>query len=146
MKKRSLALAVLACAFCLMGMGELGGGTDEIPEPDEYFAATITDKEMVAIRAEHLACDGQTMLKALRGKATISVPFSRIRAAEFTAGEDGYQDATITLQDNSVHRVRVKNIVKCTGMTEIGGMSIRTRDLHRVDFEYGAEAPATPEN
>ena len=143
---RSLAILVLVSAVALLGMGDLGGAGDEIPEPDEYFAGKIVDRDMVEAQAHYLACDGQTFLKALRGKAIVSIPFARIRSAEFSDGEDGYQNAKVTLHDGTVHEVQVKNIVKCTGKTDIGGMMIRIKDVYKVEFDPQAEKPIVKED
>ena len=135
--------AVLAAAVVLMSMGGMGGSDDAVPTPDRNFAATITDKTNVVTHAEYLACDGKTVLRAERGKTVVTVPFEKIRSAEFRNAEKDYQQVTLLLNDGTTHEVQVPNGEKCTGTTDLGAVSIRVRDLLRVQIEP-ARKPAPP--
>ena len=141
--KRTMTLAAVAAALFLLSMGGMGGSDDAVPTPDRNFHATITDKANVVTRAEYLACDGKTNLRAERGKAVVTIPFEKIRSVEFRDGEKDAQQATVLLNDGTTHQVSVRNGEKCTGTTDLGGMSIHVKDLLRVVFEPD-QKPAAP--
>ena len=122
--KRSMTVCAVAAALFLVSMSGLGGSDDAVPTPDRNFAATITDKTNVVTRAQYLACE-------------------KIRSAEFRNAEKDVQQVTLVLNDGTTHQVQVPNGEKCTGTTDLGAMSIRAKDLLRVEIEP-APKPAAP--
>lgn len=144
MKRMHAALlAVLAVGF--LGMGGLGGPPPgEIPQPEDFFAATIVDKDLVRSTADWVACDGQTFLPGMRGKAEVNVPFARIDKIAFTDEDRLNQRAKITLTDGKNAELLVKNSLECTGYTALGNMTIKVQHLHEVTFDHNAAPPAEP--
>ena len=141
--KRSMTVCAVAAALFLVSMSGLGGSDDAVPTPDRNFAATITDKTNVVTRTQYLACEGKTVLRAERGKTVVTIPFEKIRSAEFRNAEKDVQQVTLVLNDGTTHQVQVPNGEKCTGTTDLGAMSIRAKDLLRVEIEP-APKPAAP--
>lgn len=139
--KKAAAIGILVCASVFfMGMGDLTGG-DEAPKPAKFFAATITDKDLVTMQAEYIACEGGTTIKATLGKASITIPFEKISIVEFQDAGDGFQETTIKLFDGTEHKVKTRNLVKCTGHTKLGAIAIKTADLLKVEFQKDAKPP-----
>ena len=142
--RRSLVFLLFAGA-AVLGMSGLGAPpANEIPTPEEFFAATITDRSLVVVRAENVACDGETFLKARYGRAEVTISFSRIGSITFRDGDSGYQAATVQLTDGTSTEVQVGNGMSCTGYTELGTMAIKVRDLYQVQFEPNA-TPTLPQ-
>jgi hypothetical protein len=125
-------------------MSGLGGNDETAPRPSENFPATITDRTLVVTRVEFCACEGATALPAQRGKAKVSIPFEKIGYVEFRDGSDGMQQATVHLTDGAAHPVLVKGSVRCTGVSDLGDLSIRVQDVRKVVFEPRSKTPPAP--
>ena len=141
MRKILLFAALCWMAVFLPGMGALAPKSDaEIPIPDENYSGQVTDKVFVVSKANNMSCGGETFLKAYSGKASVAIPFEKIQKAAFKDSEEqGYQDVTLFFWDGQEHAVRVKNILECSGRTELGPMRIRARDLSKIEFDKRRE-------
>ncbi|MDP8255016.1 MAG: hypothetical protein P9M14_04650 [Candidatus Alcyoniella australis] len=142
MKRLIVLILVLAGILALTcGMSGLGGpSATVIPEPDENYTVTVIDKSLVSAPAWNVTCDGDTFLVGLRGKAQVAIDFEKIQAVDFVSGDQGFQNAAVLFWDGSSHEIKVKNMVRCSGRTDIGIMQIKVRDIHRIEFIQGTKS------
>ena len=140
--KKPILFAVLCWMLVFLpGMGAIAPKSDaEIPIPKDNFTGTVTDKLSVTSKVSNMSCGGETFLKSYSGKAMVAVPFEKIQRASFRDSEEaGFQDATLIFRDGQEHQVRVKNILECSGKTELGPMRIHARDLSKIEFDKAPE-------
>jgi len=137
MKKLTSLIAIAVAAAMLTGMGSLGSKAETgIPIPDENFRAVVTDKLLLSSKAENVSCNGETFFKAYRGKMQVAIPFKKVKKAVFReTEEEGFQEVTVIFWDGGEHVVKMRNIVKCFGQTDLGPMQIKIRDLAKIEFE-----------
>ena len=123
-------------AVCILAMGNLGApGIDEIPEPDRNFAAVVVDKAMISTHLEKVSFDGNTVFVGYRGKGEVSISFDRVKHAAFEkSDEPSYQLVRITLTDDRVVEIKMKNVLTLFGMSELGPFRIKVKDISSISF------------
>ena len=140
-----ITILLFTCALFLMGMEGLGGSSDiKFPKPKLNYGATITDSEGVVHKANFISVNGKTSITGLRGKANITVNFNRVASATFSKTETKtWVTAHVVLRSGREIDLKVKGLARCYGMTDLGEMSVRMRDLRQIVFDK--ELPANPE-
>ena len=136
-RKMLLIIAVVTLAAFGLGMEGLGGSGDEkFPEPKLNYKAVVTDDQLVVHNAHHVSVSGDTSLSGYRGAAWLTVDFSRIKKVDIGANsEKAYMTADITLRNGKTVVLKVKKLTRCYGITDIGKMSVRMRDIKSIVFD-----------
>jgi hypothetical protein len=145
MKRFGLLLLIGTLALLLMGMEGFGSSSDtQFPNPKLNYKATITDLDGIAHKATKVSANGKTALTGYKGKATLTINFKRIKSISVRKMDDKtYVMADLTLRDGKAVELKVKGLVRCYGITDVGELSVRMRDIKAVVFDD--ELPKTEE-
>ncbi len=129
-------LLLCTTVLFILGMEGFGGSSDKFPEPKLDYGATITDLEGVDHQARKISFNGDTALTGFRGKASLTITFKRIARVDVTKTETKtYVNAHLLLRDGKEVDLRVKGLARCYGITDLGEMSVRMRDLKTIVFD-----------
>jgi hypothetical protein len=140
-RRLPIFLLVIAIAALTMGMESMGG-SDKFPTPKVNYLATVTDTTMVVHQASFVSIGGDTDLSGYRGKAFVTIHFKRISRVAVKPGESkAFVRATVTLTDGEQVDLKVKGLLRCYGVTDIGNMSIRMRDVRSIELKKGPDEP-----
>lgn len=108
---------------------------DEIPQPKANFTVVVVDKAMVSTQLEKASFEGDTVFMGYRGKGEVSISFEKVKHAAFIDSEEpSYQLVRITLVDNQVVEIKMKNIITLYGMSELGPFRIKVKDISSLSF------------
>ena len=136
-------LLIIAMALLFMGMEGLGGSSEKFPMPKLNYKAVVTDMEAVEHQAHHVSVNGKTSLSGFRGKASLSVDFRRIDRVTISKGDTKtYVYAHVVLRNGREVDLKVKGLTRCYGVTDLGEMSVRMRDIKSIVFD---KTPPEPE-
>ncbi|NLH50381.1 MAG: hypothetical protein GX444_17510 [Myxococcales bacterium] len=137
-------LALLALSFFLLGMGDMGAGSEKTPRrPQENFTATVTDRSQNKLAVTHVHCEGKTSIKGYLGEMRLTLTFAKIKQVDFSPATSGYVDGTVRFRDGEPREFRFKNLTRCYGDADVGQLMIRLRDLKQIVFDDAN--PAAPE-
>jgi len=127
---------IVIFTLAVLAMGNLGApGVDEIPEPDRNFAAVVVDKAMVSTHLEKVSFDGKTVFVGYRGKGEVSVSFDKVKHAAFEDSEEpSYQLVRLTLADDRIVEIKMKNVLTLFGMSELGPFRIKVRNISSISL------------
>jgi len=135
-----ILIGLIAVSF--LGMSGLSASEDKFPKPKLDYKAQIIDQDMVRHDVSKISVDGKTALPGYRGKAFLSIDFRRIKQIDFVAGsEKTFVLAKIKLRNGKDTELKVKGLLRCHGMTELGPMSVRARDIRTVVFDDDLPKP-----
>ncbi|MCB1154984.1 MAG: hypothetical protein H6684_10905 [Deltaproteobacteria bacterium] len=138
MKLRRSWILILVIAFMSLGMGSMGAGAGgKVKRPKHNFRATITDVSSVQTHVEYAACGGHTRLEGNNGKSEVSIPFERVERVVISDKDERYKTATVNFWDGRTFQVDIKAYLACTGVTEMGDVTVKVRYLRQIDFERG---------
>lgn len=127
-------LVVFVLSFFAMS-GLSAPTVDEIPKPEANFSVIVVDKAMVSTQLEKASFEGEVVFMGYRGKGEVSISFNKVKHAAFVeADEPSYQLVRITLVDNQVVEIRMKNIITFYGMSELGPFRIKVKDISSLSF------------
>ena len=131
-----LTIIIMACAIFSMGM-ELGGsGGENFPKPKLNYKAAITDIEGMVHKAEFISLNGKTSITGQKGKANITINFRKIQSAVFSKTESkSWVMAHFILRSGKKVDIKVKGLSRCYGITDLGKMSVRIRDIKAIVFD-----------
>lgn len=142
------AALVGTIAFSTMGMGGGSGGGEEstIPIPARNFSVLAKDVQGNAMRTERFTCDGKVYFRGRMGRATITLPFAKVRKVIVSkvgeAGDSLGSAVKITLKredgtpgSGDVMALELDRGSKCYGETRYGDYEILLRDLAELEFE-----------
>jgi len=133
---------ILLISFFAMGMEGFSSSDEEFPEPDLNYSATLTDIEGVEHIISMASFSGGSELVGLVGKASFTVDFKKIKRVEIEKIENKtYVLARVWLRGGKQVKLQVKALAKCYGVTELGKMTIRIRDIKSIVF---SDEPAAP--
>ena len=126
------ALAILALALPLLGMGMLGGGAGGAPERN--YEAVFVDRDGTRVEAKWVSAGGELALTGELGRGTLRVPFDDIRNVTFKGDDKKALVARVELAEGEPVELELRSSLTFTGQTEVGQYRIRARDLQSVEF------------
>ena len=130
----TITIFLLIAAFFHLGMEGLGS-SEKFPEPELDYRATVTDLEMVEHHVKNVSINGKTSLTGFRGKASVTVDFSRISQAQVSPGDKkAFVNVHLVLRDGRKVELRVNGLSRCYGVTDLGQTSVRMRDIKSIVF------------
>ncbi|MCL4235654.1 MAG: hypothetical protein KJ042_14175 [Deltaproteobacteria bacterium] len=146
-------IPIMICVFAAtaLGMGDMGGTPAKFPKPRKNFHAKIVDVKGEVSEAELVSCGGSTKITGYRGSTKIEVPFGRIHTVRIKDLDNRYKTAELTFWDETNYEIRVKSFGVCQGLTSLGEVTVKIKDIREVVFEkgehseFGTAAEHTPE-
>ena len=136
MRRNLTFLIVLIMAFFMMGMGDIGGDTNNnIPLPNKDFKAIITDVNKVETDCSFVSINGKDYLKGKRGAASVTIPFENIASMKVKpVGDEKEVKAEVALHDGSTINLRVDCNCDVYGKTAFGTIQIKMYDISEIEF------------
>jgi hypothetical protein len=132
MKRSARALAIVALAAPLLGMGALGGGGGGAPERN--YEAAFVDRDGKRVEAKWVSAGGELALTGELGRGTLRVPFDDIAKVTFKGDDRKALVAAVELKKGEPVELEIRSSLSFTGQTAVGQYRIRARDLASVEF------------
>ncbi|KAF0123140.1 MAG: hypothetical protein FD151_442 [bacterium] len=136
MKKGLYLVAFLTGFLLITGMGGLGGTpSGKIPTPEKDFSATLIDKQDVVTKCKQISRDGDVFFLGKKGKGTVTIPFERVKTAEFGNGK-GVVIAVLKLIDGQTIEIEMDKSQRFYGNVNFGTFQIEVSDLKKITFTH----------
>lgn len=135
MKKTFPSPVVLIIVWALL-TGMSGRSGLEVPIPEAKFNATVIDDQEVSTKCRSVSWEGETYLKATRGKGIVTIAFEKIKKVTYVGeGRGGKTDFQVTLRSGEVVAVSLEGEDRFYGTTSFGTFRIKARNIEEIIFE-----------
>ncbi len=122
--------------LCWAGAVAMGAVPGEFPTPEVDFRATVTDDQDVITKCTNVSWEGETSIRAKRGKGVVSIPFEKVRKiVRVTEARKGGVDFQVMLRGGEVVAVTVDSDARLFGVTSFGNYRIEAKNIKEVVFE-----------
>ena len=126
-----VGLLLLCCLF-LAGMGAVGGSARiRVPEPENNYSATITDRSDVSAPVEKLSFEGHTAITGKLGSGHVNIGFDKIVSIGFVIQAETLK-AEVLLKDGKTVPIIVDKGMACYAKLPYGEFKIAMEDIKSI--------------
>ena len=126
-----LLLLILGC----LGMGGLGGHPEGVvPETEVDLQVRMIDRSGVITEMTQFSMNGKIILKAQRGRGTLTIPFQKMTHITFGEVNNNEVSIEVGMKSGTVMHLTVWPRAQFFGSTSDGAFQIRASDVAEIHF------------
>ena len=135
MKARLGLVALILCAFFLLGMGnfEQSEKPGEIPHPDKEVSVNISDSDGQVLNLTQFSLNGQPYITGKLGAGQVAIPLEQIRAVSLSS-EGKEILAKVEMTDHTQMNVYMDKAVTAYGKLKFGTYKIALERLRKIEI------------